>query len=173
MSRPKASKKHTRQAEVSEVASSQAFPAFQGTFDEQMRALFRAKRLAVGLSMQQLGEFLKIHWSTIRKWEAGITGACHPRHIKRVTKFLQGDFDEQMRVISRQDVFPKLQPVRRIPLAVDQCLERASQTYQLCHADYPELGNAFLVAIDQAIQDAIRAFLERLGGNEPISGRRR
>ena len=146
---------------------------FKGFFDESTRHAMRRHRMALGLSYSALGRFLGVHWSTIRKWEAGITGACHPRHIKRVTKFLQGDFDEQMRVISRQDVFPKLQPVRRIPLAVDQCLERASQTYQLCHADYPELGNAFLVAIDQAIQDAIRAFLERLGGNEPISGRRR
>ena len=97
MSRPKASKKHTRQAEVSEVSSSQAFPAFQGTFDEQMRELFRAKRLAVGLSMQQLGEFLKIHWSTLRKWEAGITERCRSKYVLRVAEFLDGVYDRELR----------------------------------------------------------------------------
>ena len=138
-------------------------PLFQGRFDDQMREIFRAKRLAVGFSLQQLGEFLKIHWSTIRKWEAGVTCSCHPRHIKRINRFLAGEFDEQMHSISRQDIFAKPPTSRRIPLAVDQCLERASQTYQLCQADYPELGAAFLESIDQVIQDTIRKFLERLG----------
>jgi ATP synthase F1 gamma subunit len=78
-------------------------------------------------------------------------------------RYLAGEFDEQMHTMSRQDIFAKPPASRRIPLAVDQCLERASQTYQLCQADYPELGAAFLEAIDQVIQDTIREFLERLG----------
>ena len=140
-------------------------PLFQGVFDDQMREIFHAKRLAVGFSLQQLGEFLKIHWSTIRKWEAGITTSCHPRHIKRINKFLAGEYDDQLHSLSRQEIFPKASPARKVPLVVDQCLERASQAYQLCQNDYPELGTAFLESIDQAIQDTIRRFLERLGGS--------
>ena len=142
------------------------YPLFQGAFDARMREIFHAKRMSVGLSLQQLGDFLKIHWSTIRKWEAGITVTCHPRHIKRINKFLAGDFDDQMHSLSRQEIFPKHNAQRRNTLAVDQCLERASQAYQLCQNDYPELATAFLEAIDQAIQDTIRGFLERLGNSD-------
>ncbi len=135
---------------------------FQGTFDAKKRELFHAKRLAVGFSLQQLGDFLKIHWSTIRKWEAGVTTNCHPRHIKRINKFLSGDYDEQLQTLGRQELYPKPVAVHQVPLAVDQCLERASQAYQLCQTDYPDLGDAFLASIDQAIQETIRGFLDRL-----------
>lgn len=137
-----------------------------------MREIFHAKRMSAGFSFQQLGEFLKIHWSTIRKWEAGITATCHPRHIKRINMFLAGEFDNQMQSLSREDLFPKPPSTRRVPLVVDKCLERASQAYQLCQNEYPELGKAFLEAIDQAIQDAVRGFLERLGNPDRNFGKK-
>lgn len=73
---------------------------FNGIFDEFTRQALKAKRRAIGVSLQQLGEFLEIHWSTVRKWEAGVTGACHPRHVARVAKFLTGEYDIPLRALS-------------------------------------------------------------------------
>lgn len=70
---------------------------FSGKFDLPTRNAFRAKRRAIGVSMEQLGQFLKIHWSTVRKWEAGITTTCHPRHISRIAAFLDGIYDQEIR----------------------------------------------------------------------------
>ena len=73
---------------------------FNGTFNDRIRQALKAKRLSVGVSLQQLGEFLEIHWSTLRKWEVGITASCHPRHVARVTKFLAGAYDASLRALS-------------------------------------------------------------------------
>lgn len=70
---------------------------FSGKFDLPTRNEFRAKRRAIGVSLEQLGQFLKIHWSTVRKWEAGITTTCHPRHISRIAAFLDGVYDQEIR----------------------------------------------------------------------------
>ena len=71
--------------------------SFNGTFDLSIRQELRERRRSVGVSLEQLGEYLKIHWSTIRKWEAGITTTCHPRHVARIISFLDGEFDEDIR----------------------------------------------------------------------------
>ena len=134
---------------------------FNGVFTDALRQALHEKRMMFGFSLQQLGDFLKIHWSTIRKWEAGITITCHPRHIARIGKFLSGGFDEQLRMISGQEPFLRVM-ARKIPTAANQCMERATQTYQLCHSDFPDLGADLLNAIDQAIQSTVREFLNRL-----------
>ncbi|MBR6471088.1 MAG: hypothetical protein IKS83_04785 [Victivallales bacterium] len=141
------------------------FPAheqpFNGTFDDETRQKLHEKRISYGFSLQQLGSFLKIHWSTIRKWEAGVTTSCHPRHTARIGKFLDGGYDEQLRTIVTQEPFMR-GASRRISLAANQCMERVGQTYQLCQPDFPDLGDAFLDAIEQTIQDTIREFLKRI-----------
>ena len=43
---------------------------FSGVFTPGLRRRFRAQRTGLGVSLQQLGEDLRINWSTIRKWEA-------------------------------------------------------------------------------------------------------
>ena len=139
---------------------------FNGVFDDAFRHTLHEKRMMFGFSLQQLGDFLKIHWSTIRKWEAGITTTCHPRHIARIGKFLSGGYDEQLRVISGQEPCLRIM-TRKIPLAANQCMERASQTYQLCQSDFPDLGTGLLNAIDQAIQNTVREFLTRLEQSSP------
>ena len=136
-------------------------PTFNGIFDDESRRLLHEKRISFGFSLQQLGDFLKIHWSTIRKWEAGITTTCHPRHTTRIGKFLNGDYDEQLHTITTQEPFIRIS-TRRCFLAANQCMERVNQTYQLCQPDVPDLGRAFLEAIDKDIQETVREFLHRI-----------
>ena len=70
---------------------------FNGVFDVSTCEEFREKRLALGISLKQLGEFLRIHWTTVRKWETGLTASCHPCHISSIASFLNGDYDEALR----------------------------------------------------------------------------
>ena len=71
--------------------------SFNGTFDEALRKALREKRRLVGVSLEQLGDFLQVHWSTVRKWESGVTTMCQPRHVALVIAFLNGDFDRELR----------------------------------------------------------------------------
>ena len=71
---------------------------FNGIFDLAIRKQLREKRRSVGVSLEQLGDFLKIHWSTVRKWEAGVTTMCHPRHISPIDSFLKGEYDNAIRI---------------------------------------------------------------------------
>ncbi|MBR6470287.1 MAG: helix-turn-helix transcriptional regulator [Victivallales bacterium] len=97
--------------------------AFDGTFDARTRQALKTKRQSLGVSLQQLGDFLEIHWSTVRKWEAGITASCHPRHIARVAKFLRGGYDASLRALSdpeyarKQNSSLRLAPSSAMPLA--------------------------------------------------------
>ena len=70
---------------------------FKGNFDVFTRNDFRERRRAVGVSLEQLGAFLKIHWSTLRKWEAGITERCRSKYVLRVAEFLDGVYDRELR----------------------------------------------------------------------------
>ena len=88
---------------------------FTGVFDEKNRQAFREHRLALGISLELMADFLDVHWSTIRKWEAGVTLSCHPRHVVKVAKFLSGEYDLQLKVILEHEL--ELQIANRIPRA--------------------------------------------------------
>ena len=104
---------------------------FNGTFDPSIRKKFKEKRRAVGVSLEQLGDFLKTHWSTVRKWEAGVTTTCHPRHISHIAAFLNGEFDRELRKKYGIDIItpfltasPHQQESEMIPLRLPPQLER-------------------------------------------------
>ena len=104
---------------------------FNGTFDPSIRKKFKEKRRAIGVSLEQLGDFLKTHWSTVRKWEAGVTTTCHPRHISHIASFLNGEFDRELRKKYRIDILstylsvPQDQPeTEQLPLKLPPQLER-------------------------------------------------
>ena len=88
---------------------------FNGIFDDHTRQALKEKRRSVGVSLQQLGDFLEIHWSTVRKWEAGITMSCHPRHVARITKFLTGDYDDSLRALSDPEYGREQNPSSHFP----------------------------------------------------------
>lgn len=70
---------------------------FDGTFSSEQRALLRARRLSLHISMARLSSCLGIHWSTIGKWESGAIKGCHPRHRQRVAAFLAGEYDSWLK----------------------------------------------------------------------------
>ena len=78
---------------------------FKGNFDLFICEQFREKRHSLGISLKQLGEFLKIHWTTVRKWEAGLITACHPCHISTIDSFLNGDYDSALQIMFGRDLF--------------------------------------------------------------------
>ena len=130
-------------------ANSQAPIIFNGTFDDRIRQALKAKRLSVGVSLQQLGAFLEIHWSTLRKWEVGITASCHPRHVARVTKFLAGAYDASLRALSDPEYARKQKSVEKA---------FASSSFQGMPLWFPKL-EAFLESI---IDRMFRSILEEL-----------
>lgn len=97
--------------------------AFNGVFDSTIRQAFREHRLELGLSLQELARFLKIHWTTIRKWEDNLTRKCHPRHVGRVRSFLAGHFDAQLQRESGNDFM--VSP-RKYPHNLDEILDSLS-----------------------------------------------
>ncbi|MBQ4481059.1 MAG: transcriptional regulator [Victivallales bacterium] len=127
---------------------------FNGIFDEFTRQALKAKRRAVGVSLQQLGDFLEIHWSTVRKWEAGVTTACHPRHVARVAKFLTGGYDVPLRALSD----PEYARAREAILP---------QTPSILEADLPFWSPSLEAKLKNAIENAIRDALENLRKNFP------
>lgn len=70
---------------------------FAGVFSEEFRKRFEDHRRELGASYQQLASALRINWSTIRKWECGVTRTCHSRHIVRVSDFLNRRYDSLLK----------------------------------------------------------------------------
>ena len=59
----------------------------------QLRERLRAKRIDLGLTYVQLASFFDVHWTTVRKWEAGSIARCHPVHGDLLRRFLGGECD--------------------------------------------------------------------------------
>ena len=134
--------------------NSQSNSTFNGIFDEFTRQALKAKRRAVGVSLQQLGEFLEIHWSTLRKWEAGVTAACHPRHVARVAKFLKGGYDVSLRALAD----PEFARTRK---------NASSQASSLPSDDLPVLPPRLEAILIKTIERAIQGALDDIRKSRP------
>lgn len=138
---------------------------FKGRFTPHLREAFRNKRLSLGLSLQQLGEFLKLDWSTIRKWESGQTCGCHPRHIIPVQKFLDGEFDRALSTSSRE--LEELASCwHKLPAMMHNCLERITMIYELCESD-PDLRSMLMEQLNSTAHNAVME-LAGFGGDRKM-----
>ena len=126
---------------------------FTGKFTEEHRRLLRAKRLDLGLSLKQLEDLLGIHCSTIRKWEAGITSQCHPRHVRPVAKFFAGGFDRALQTARHQ-----VQAQTSLPDQIARCLERLGKAYQLLAIQSPQLAAELLEELQTTLRKATDKF---------------
>ena len=140
------------QFEPKDSAFAQKLP-FDGRFSELHRKILRARRLELGLSLKQLGDLLAIHWSTIRKWEAGITFHCHPRHVHSVAKFFAGGFDRELLMGA-----PPVHRPLPLPDEAAACLDRLAQTYRLIAVQNPKLATEFLGELQAALRKATARF---------------
>ncbi|MBO7742413.1 MAG: hypothetical protein J6S21_07655 [Victivallales bacterium] len=127
---------------------------FDGRFTPEIRRQLNMKRLSLGLSLQQLGDFLQVNWSTIRKWECGQTTICHPRHICLIRDFLAGAFDGKLS--APQSEFDELAACwHKLPPIMHSCLERITMIYELCEGE-PELRSQLLAQLNTTARDAVQ-----------------
>lgn len=110
---------------------------FSGIFTPEIRKKFRCKRLQLGLSFANIGQFLGVNWSTVRKWEQGPTRSCSGFLVKKIQRFLAGGYDsvlnEKCRYRGDAGYYP-----HQIPEIVSQCSEKVANTYFLCD-HHPDL----------------------------------
>ena len=145
-----------------------AMETFAGRFTPEIRKQFTAKRLSLGLSLQQLGEFLKVNWSTIRKWESGATTICHPRNICVIQDFLNGEFDQSLRS-SPAELEELASCWHKLPVMMHHCLERITMIYELCEST-PELRAQLLDQLNATANEAVME-LAGFGCSSPESNR--
>lgn len=144
-----------------------ATETFAGRFTPAIRKRIKSKRLSLGLSLQQLGDFLKINWSTIRKWESGSTTICHPRHIRLIQNLLDGEFDQSLRV-APTELDELASCWHKLPTMMHNCLERVTMIYDLCEGE-PELRAQLMAQLNATANDAV-AELAGFGGVETVGG---
>ena len=125
----------------------------QLVFDEQLRLQLRRHRQSLGLSYSALGRFLRLHGSTIQKWENGIIQQCSLHSRERLIHFLHGDYDDDIRA--------KLGDPRRgaylcpVSASAIECVKHLANCYHLLESR-PDLRSLLLEAATKAANDALR-----------------
>ena len=141
--------------------------AFSGRLTPKIRQQLRAKRKSLGLSLQQLAQFLRISWATIWKWERGESRSCTVKCIPLIEAFLQGEYDGSLREMTGAGS-PPLPPN---PPAVQECVTKIAGAYELCEGN-ETLRRGLLEGIHSLTREAIRQYLrERATSARPSSRR--
>ena len=129
---------------------------FDRIFDADLGKAFREKRRSLGVSLEQLGDHLKVHWSTLRKWETGATMMCHPRHVAVIISFLNGEYDAGLQRKYGHEVVRCKQGVSLRP----PCRRRPSD--RTAPVLSPQLQGLLLRELDRlfakVLQDSLRHF---------------
>lgn len=110
---------------------------FSGVFSNETRKRFRCKRLQLGLSFESVGEFFGVNWSTVRKWEQGPTRTCSGFFVRKIQRFITGEYDRMLNEKNRYGGNPGYYS-RQMPEIVSQCSEKIANTYMLCKR-HPDL----------------------------------
>ncbi len=139
--------------------------SFRGIFTDEHRVRLRQVRQGMGASFAQLGELLRINWSTIRKWEAGVSRKCHPRHVGRVAAFLNHEYDARFQRLDDHAEFLG-SAIRRLPLPLNDYLEKARMIRALGRC-YRQDSRRLPLFLQEALDQTAKELLEeegRLGG---------
>ena len=139
---------------------------FRGVFTPALRRNFREHRTRLGVSLQQLGEVLRIHWSTVRKWEAGISLRCQPRHISRIQAFLAHEYDHRLLSLSAPEINVS-EMMRRMPPTLHTCMERAWMVYGVSQC-YPGEEGSLLGELREAMDQTADLILKELETPPPL-----
>ncbi|OGV86609.1 MAG: hypothetical protein A3K19_03665 [Lentisphaerae bacterium RIFOXYB12_FULL_65_16] len=134
----------------------------------EMRQRLRQKRVELGLTLKAVGMLLGVDWSTVRKWENGLTRRCSITVGPRLERFLRGEFDGELAAAQGGDVVARVREVREALASpyVEECtalsrggveaiLKRAGTVYNVC-ANHPKLQRELLRRIETAT-DAVLA----------------
>lgn len=149
-------------------ASTSANTSFCGEFTLATRERFRQLRRELGLSLQQLAEYLKINWSTIRKWEAGLSRKCHARHVSRITNFLNHCYDERLRELNEPNG-TLVDIMRQLPLPLRSEIENVWTTYGVSRC-YPGESDRFTLELNRLVDEIAHEILAHCLETNPRLG---
>ncbi|MCQ2396550.1 MAG: hypothetical protein MJ106_02500 [Lentisphaeria bacterium] len=139
---------------------------FNGILTHELREFIRRRRRTLGVTLQQLSSVLRVSWSTLRKWEDGSITRCHHSHVYRLSKFLAGDYDEELRKMSTP-VDP-LQPKyrgRTSPMLA--WMERAATFFSFCE-HYPAVRNELMGKIKSVIEAEASKLMQNSAGSAKV-----
>lgn len=125
---------------------------FTGAFTAHFRSAFRQRRRDLGVSYQQMGRLFRVSWSTVRKWEDGLTVTCQSRNIRKVQRFLRGDYDQQL---GGEEIAAQYCGLSAdgTGMEVCDCMERAAIFMQLARRR-PDLQSRLSEALSGAVNRA-------------------
>lgn len=129
--------------------------SFDCTFNPEICARLRAKRFTLGLPYHIVGRLFNVSWSTIRKWELGLTHRCSIVHRPKLEGYLNGDFDEQL--LGRKILEGAMYDVS-LPVPVQVCMEKLATTCLLTSRN-AHYQNRLLENVDEATREAVERFL--------------
>ena len=133
---------------------------FDGTFTVEIRKRFREHRRYLGISHQQLADFMQVSWTTIRKWENGKTASCQCRSIKLIQRFLNGEFDAQLDAQYGDGKYTMPVDYQNIPLP--DCAERFLKLYYLS-IPRPDLRQNLIRMMSSAVNRAAESLASASG----------
>ena len=104
---------------------------FDCEFSQKVRKMFRDRRQALGLSYNSLAQTLGVNWSTLRKWEMGMTRNCNLRHRLVIEDFLNGKLDETL-LRNHEHELACSAITKNLTPRIANALEKIENTYKLC-----------------------------------------
>jgi len=121
----------------------------EGSFTSRFREAFREKRLSLGMTFEAVGELFQQNWSTVRKWENGITSHVAPYIRKKLIDFIDGTLDVEAQEVARRAW--RRNSGGGLAGEFEACLKRASSALKMCE-EYPQLCQEMMNVMDQAAQ---------------------
>ncbi len=137
---------------------SDGLAGFDGVFTHEIRRRIHTRRCKLGLSYSVLAKFFGLNWSTIRKWENGPTKACASYYVKKIIRFLKGEFDQQL--LEKKHFMKNRIYKPRMPDIVAQCSERLANTYILCRKQ-PKLRQKLVENVVQVTNRVLENLADR------------
>ncbi len=129
-----------------------------GILTPEIRAMLLSKRCQLQVSYEELSLKLGVNWSTLRKWELGVTGSCSLRYRRRLVAFLRGEFDISLIEHAEGEIESKRFKTRTLlPTQIFQLTEQLENTYKLC-ARRPDVREQLV----QRMEDVALETLKRL-----------
>lgn len=119
---------------------------FDCEFTTRIRMLFRQKRESLGLAYSGLAQIFGVNWSTVRKWEIGMTRYSNICHRPLIEDFLNGKLDELL-LRSQDEKMSRQAMTKHVPPRMSNALEKIENTYRLC-LNYPDLCESLRKSLD-------------------------
>ena len=129
--------------------------SFNCMFTPAICEKMKEKRITLGLPYHIVAQLFKANWSTIRKWELGLTKHCNIVHRPKVEGYINGEFDEQL--LGKKILEGSMYDVT-LPVSVQVCMEKIATTCLLT-SKHSRYQSQLLSNIDDATRETLERFL--------------